>query len=462
MAMTGNQLSLSTNNGYIMSTTETTSPEMWERTAATELEFIAMLSGECKYMQSIQGMVSPKDFYWKAMGKCFKFLQEKYDCDGGYIPSDLLKFVAKEGEEVLSSAKKYITAGCTITEDGLKARAQLIRRYSLCRQVKQIAGELLSIAPDTVSDTVDKAIRGLSDITEENDSHRSEPISVADIIGDYLNEIFSGKPRECFSTKYKQLDNIIAMSKGDLVVVAARPGMGKSAFAGNMAINFAEQGYKTIFFNLEMETRQEMDRLFANMSQIPCDVLANNAVNNEYSKQASVTGEKIFHSLPTLFIDDSTYETVSEIKRKCVKNKAQVIIIDYLQLLSPDFKSDNSNKTYEIGEITRRLKIMAGELGALVILLSQLNRSVETRAINRPILSDLRDSGAIEQDATGVVFLSRVDSDDKNSDILVDVAKNRYGEIGQVIFGFNRATQTLYETENKYIPQKKKVRNYAD
>jgi len=153
---------------------------------------------------------------------------------------------------------------------------------------------------------------------------------------------------------------------------------------------------------------------------------------------------------------------IREIKRKCVKNKAQIIIIDYLQLISPDFKSDNSNKTYEIGEITRRLKIMAGELGALVILLSQLNRNVETRAISRPIFSDLRDSGAIEQDATGIVFLSKINPDDNNSDILVDVAKNRCGGMGQVIFRFNRATQTLYETEKNYISQKKKVRNYAD
>lgn len=151
-----------------------------------------------------------------------------------------------------------------------------------------------------------------------------------------------------------------------------------------------------------------------------------------------------------LEIDSKSCLTAGEIKRKSIKTKADVVIIDYLQLMKSARKYES--KVNEVSEITRDLKIMAGDLNVPVILLSQLNRDVEKRADQRPILSDLRDSGSIEQDANSIIFLSKTDRNDQNSDILADVAKNRNGSTGQVVFSFNRDVQTFRETDRVYKP----------
>lgn len=200
-----------------------------------------------------------------------------------------------------------------------------------------------------------------------------------------------------------------------------------------------------------------MNRILSSAGQIPHDFLVKNSVYGRYAEDMGKAASLLYGRCG-LVIDDKSCLTAGEIKRKCIKAKADAVIIDYLQLMKSSRKYES--KVNEVAEITRDLKIMAGDLNVPVILLSQLNRDVEKRAGQRPVLSDLRDSGSIEQDANSIIFLSKIDRNDQNSDILADVAKNRNGSTGQVIFRFDRNVQTFRETDREYKPCSTKERDY--
>ncbi len=424
----------------------------------TELEFLAMFSGMSETTIEVREIVSPNDFYLVSVKKCFEHLLSRYDKNGVFITEDMLNFVQdSDGEEALKSVKAAVAGIITFNADGVISRAKRIRGYSLCRQAQAIAQELSYITPETVMEGVDIAFQKLSKLTEVPEKKAMKPIQSG--LVEYLNKKHSGTKGEIVPTNYPKLDSVLSLFNTDLIIIAARPSVGKSAFVTNLATKFSFHGYNTGFFSLEMHDEQVRNRLFASVGQIPHDFLVKNSVEGKYSealgKAATIVYEKCL-----LEIDDTSCITVNEIKHKCIENKVQIAIIDYLQLLKPNGGRRYANKVDEVSEITRDLKIMAGELNIPVILLSQLNRDVEKRFNPRPQLSDLRDSGSIEQDANSVIFLSKINPDDDHSDILVDIAKNRSGPVGKVIFQFDRNTQTFRETEQEYQPPESKKQGY--
>ena len=240
------------------------------------------------------------------------------------------------------------------------------------------------------------------------------------------------------ATGFTDLDYRTAgMQPSDLVLIAARPSMGKTAFVLNIAQNVAfKQGLPVAIFSLEMSKEQLINRMFSLESNVDAQKLRTGSLNDQEWERLLESAGNIGRS--KLIIDDTPGISISELRSKCRKYKLEqglsMIIIDYLQLMTGSGKSDSRQQ--EISDISRSLKALARELSVPVLALSQLSRAVEQRPDHRPMLSDLRESGAIEQDADVVMFIYRddyynKDSPDKGVSEII-VAKQRNGPIGTV------------------------------
>lgn len=263
-------------------------------------------------------------------------------------------------------------------------------------------------------------------------------------IGDAICEAYdrigkiSGPDKEKYlgaRTGYKYLDTVTSgLNKSDLILIAARPGMGKTSFAINIATNVARRGDKEVaVFSLEMSREQLATRMLSTEALVDSHKLRSGYLtNDDWVRLAQSAG--VLSGLP-MYFDDTAGVTVQQIKAKLRRMKnIGLVVIDYLQLMTSTLKTDN--RVLVISEITRQLKIMAKELDIPVILLSQLSRGPESRNDKRPMLSDLRESGSIEQDADIVMFLYRdayynKDSATPNISECI-IAKNRHGETGTV------------------------------
>ena len=246
----------------------------------------------------------------------------------------------------------------------------------------------------------------------------------------------------------REVNRILAgYGKSDLIIIGARPGMGKSGYAASEAIAAAMSGHKVLVFSLEMSSEQWVYRWNAMLSQINVEQLAKYKLDNSRLSEFYRANETI-RDLP-IWIDDRSGINVYQIRDKAKRQKNKygldMVIIDYLQLISGDNKRRMGSRENELSEISRNLKIMAKELDVPVIALSQLSRKCEERSDKRPMLSDLRESGAIEQDADVVGFLYRpsyYDEHTTDADELI-VAKQRNGSTGIVRVKF-LADQTRY------------------
>ena len=243
-------------------------------------------------------------------------------------------------------------------------------------------------------------------------------------------------------TGFSILDKkLCGLFKGQLIILAARPGMGKSAFAVNLAYNVARHNKKVGVFTLEMSTEEIMLRLLSSVTFLSMDTLHKGKFMTPEKFETAMYGLEQMKDYP-IHIDDNGGNTLLEIKAKSRRLKAELkgldlIIIDYLQIIPTRKRTENRNQ--ELSEMTRNLKLLAKDLNVPVVCLSQINRAVESRDDKRPRLSDLRDSGAIEQDADVVMFIYREgyykkQADQQDTEIII--AKNRHGETGTINLNF--------------------------
>lgn len=229
------------------------------------------------------------------------------------------------------------------------------------------------------------------------------------------------------------------LNRSDLLVLAARPGMGKTAFALNVAIGVAKQKKKVAIFSLEMSKEQLAERLLSGEAFIPSERMRRGTLGSEDWVNLAVASQ-VLSTLP-IYLDDAAGVTIGEMKAKLRRLRdVSLVVIDYLQLMSGGGRR-SENRVQEVSEMTRGLKIMAKELNVPVIVLSQLSRGPESRADKRPMLSDLRESGSIEQDADLVLFLYRDAYYNPETEFpgIAEciVAKNRHGETGVVKLGWD-------------------------
>ena len=247
------------------------------------------------------------------------------------------------------------------------------------------------------------------------------------------------------------------LREGQLVILGARPAVGKTSFALNLALNAAADGYTVGFFSLEMSGKEIAQRLICAHAMVSISDFRTGRI--EPAQWANITEATQELAKLDILIDDTPGTTVTEIRakaRRMLHNKEKsLIILDYLQLVSPPAGRRAENRSVEVSEMSRALKILAKELGVPVIALSQLSRAVESRTGKRPQLSDLRESGSIEQDADIVLFLDRsADEQEASRDDRPDVgvtrvivAKNRSGPVGDVDLAFVPASTKFYELD---------------
>ena len=336
-------------------------------------------------------------------------------------------------------AKTYLTKimESTPSISNIKSYCKILEEKYLIRSLMNAAADIIEMTNEGSEDAqtmLDAAEQKIYDIRQGKDTQGLTKLeNVVIDVYDHLMEITGpeGDLHKGTATGFKQLDAITTgLNKTDLIILAARPAMGKSAFALNIAVNACKTSNKqVVIFSLEMSNEQVASRILASEALVNNSKLRAGKLSQEdWSKLADGTERLV--NLP-LYLDESAGITVPSMKAKLRRmNNLGLVVIDYLQLMSSPNK--HTNRVTEVTEITRQLKLMAKELQVPVIALSQLSRSSEKRDDKRPMLSDLRESGSIEQDADIILFLYRDAYYDKNSEdqstAQCIVAKNRHGE----------------------------------
>lgn len=329
------------------------------------------------------------------------------------------------------------------TTSNIESYVKIVEEKSISRKLIKAANNILQLGyaqTEEVDALVEKAEKDIFDIMQGRNSKGYSSIKeILVTTFDQIEEMFQNKNKiSGLETGFVDLDaKISGLNKSDLLIVAARPAMGKSAFVLNIATFVAlHLKVPTMVFSLEMSKEQMVNRILCSESEVDSMKVKNADLNSdEWLKLGEASGK--LSEMP-LYIDDTPGLSSAELRAKCRKAKLEknigLVIIDYLQLM--ESKNKSSSRQQEISEISRSLKILAKELSVPVIALSQLSRATESRTDHRPMLSDLRESGAIEQDADIVMFLHREDyynaDTDKKNVAEVIIAKNRSGSTGTV------------------------------
>lgn len=349
------------------------------------------------------------------------------------------------------------------SEGNVETYCNILADKYLIRSLGNVANSILNEIYNGENNAqllIDLAEQKIYDIRQGREINGLQPISVAVFEAyDRLGKL-SGDDREKYigaRTGFTLLDKITSgLNKSDLIIIAARPGMGKTSFVMNIARNVARTTEKDVaVFSLEMSKEQLATRMLSTEARVSSDSFRNGGINtDEWGRIADCAS---YLSLLPIYIDETANVTVTQMKAKLRRLKnLGLVVIDYLQLMGSTSNSDN--RVNVVSEITRQLKIMAKELNVPVILLSQLSRAVEGRNDKRPVLSDLRDSGSIEQDADIVLFLYRDAYYNKQSELQniseCIIAKNRHGELGNVKLTWNGKYTLFSNPENEIPPEK--------
>lgn len=427
---------------------------------ATDLEeaVLGALMLEKDALSAVIDILKPEVFYVDAHQKIFRAIQVLFQKSS---PVDILTVIAQlrqQGDLELIGGAYYITelTNRVASAANIEYHARIISQKFIQRELIRISTEISNSAyEDTtdVFDLLDHAEKNLFDIAQNN--LRRDSRKMNDIIRESLDTLEKMRDRADgltgVASGFTALDRMTSgWQPSDLVIVAARPAMGKTAFVLSCARNAAVEFNKpVVVFSLEMSSIQLVNRLISGETEIEQEKIRKGHLAEwEWTKLHSKIGKL---SEAPLFIDDTPALNIFEFRAKCRRLKAQydiqMIIIDYLQLMHGKGDGKNTNREQEIGSISRALKSVAKELNVPVIALSQLSRAVENRpgASKRPMLSDLRESGSIEQDADMVLFLYRPEyygltEDEEGRSTAgigeVIVAKHRNGETGTVPLQF--------------------------
>ncbi len=399
-----------------------------------------------------QELLRPDDFYREAHRIVFETMLE---LAGDNEAVDLVTLTeALRKKEMLEKVGgiSFITALANYvpTAANIVYHAQIVKEKSELRHLIDAATEIASAAyeaTDDVKDIMDDAEKKILAVAANQTGGAFEPIRniVIDTVGrvETLYENQGGLTG--ISTGFRDLDrDTSGLQKSDLILVAARPSMGKTAFTLNIATYAAMHGHTVAFFSLEMSKEQLVQRMLCSEGGIDSQRLRTGQLEDADWDRLINTADRV--SKASIYIDDTAGINVMDLRSKARRLKAEhgldLIVIDYLQLMQGRARSSSDNRQQEISEISRSLKALARELDVPVVALSQLSRSVESRTVKKPMLSDLRESGSLEQDADIVMFLYREDYYDQETErkniTEVIIAKHRNGPIGTIELFFQK------------------------
>ena len=411
-------------------------------------------------LQKICDELTTEDFYLESHQKIFDVLK---DLNSEGIPVDITILTDRlESAKELSSVGnlEYLVeiANFVPSASNVDYYIKIVHDKSVLRKLIEASNEISNASYTSdgpVNEILDEAESKIFNVVQKRKT--SEFRNIQDVVFKAQSDLekLSENKNEItgLSTGFYEFDRLTSgLHEHELIILAARPGMGKTAFALNIATNVARGTKKNVaIFNFEMSAEQLVNRMFSSIGQINFGKFRNGNFDNEDWKRLSESVSILADT--NIKIDDTPGSTISDIRSKCRRLASSseglaLVVIDYLQLITGSAKNAN-NRQQEVAEISRGLKMMAMELHVPVIALAQLSRSVEGRPDKRPLMSDLRESGSIEQDADMVGFLYRDDYYNKeamNNDVSISefiIGKNRNGPTKTIEFLFKGSTVTF-------------------
>lgn len=396
--------------------------------------------------------VGVRDFYDKRHGLIFGAMLRLYE---RHKPVDLLTVTDElkkkdEFDEVGGTAYLTELTNYVPTAAHAATYAEMVSQKAVRRRLIKASGDISELGYEeefNVQELLEKAEAELFSVSDQ--SLKQDLVSMETILTesfDRLEELHRNKGMlRGVKTGYRDLDNMTAgLQRSDLIILAARPAMGKTTLVTNLAYNVATLNKQSVlFFSLEMSKEQLVDRMLADASGVDAwNIRTGNLSDDDFSKLSEAMGEM---AEAPIYIDDTPGLSVLEMRTKARRAAHDaplgLVIVDYLQLMQSSAARSDGNRVQEVSEISRGLKLLARELNVPVIALSQLSRSVESRSPQIPQLADLRESGSIEQDADIVMFIYREayynpDTDRENVTDLI-IAKHRNGPTGKVELYFH-------------------------
>ncbi|MBQ7600001.1 MAG: replicative DNA helicase [Clostridia bacterium] len=401
-------------------------------------------------MDIVEGIVRADDFYVEENREIYAAMHDMYQASRNIDAVTLLRKLEENGTYDLAGGNQYLTQVAKTAPNAINAKdyAKIVYEKSVLRTLAE-AGE--SIAEDAYSgsDDVDSILAGAEKRIYDISNKRANKgfVHIKDVLFSAYEELQQrASDPESLSgalTGFTSLDNmIVGIGKTDLVLIGARPGMGKTSFAMNIATDYAMKTRKKVcVFSLEMTAMELVNRMLSSEAKVDSKKMrAGNLDEDDWIRLAK-TAEKLAET--DILIDDSTNTTIASMLSKLRREKnIGMIIVDYLQMMQGDPNRKRDNRTVEVGDISRGLKLIAKEIEAPVLCCAQLNRGPEDRKDNRPALSDLRESGSMEQDADMVLLLYRSEyyqnkAEGENSIAEVLIAKNRHGSVGKIELGWD-------------------------
>ena len=416
----------------------------------------AMLLGQdTEVVEEALMKLSAKDFYRPAHRKIFEAMEELYNKNAPIDQLSLADRLKSRGDLDAIGGKPYIVelGNNTFALANWAHHADIIKRAAMLRDLIGASVRITALgydAPDDLDEVVETSEKLLFDVTNKRvaTNFKSMESLVLETF-DELHELANTKSKyNGVRTGFQDLDDLFGgLRGGDLVILAARPSVGKTALALNIASRAAQLGTSVAFFSLEMSATQLVQRVLSTETRINSKKMQTGQMSQQdWNTLIAASG---MLSKLQLWVDDTPSASILEVRAKArrqlrnVEPQKGLIIVDYLQLMQPQ-NTRTESRQVEIAEISRGLKILAKEMDMPIIALSQLSRAVESRQGKRPILSDLRESGAIEQDADIVMFLDRslsekeAEQEDRpawrTADVIV--AKHRNGPTGVVSLAF--------------------------
>ncbi|MBQ4324304.1 MAG: replicative DNA helicase [Clostridia bacterium] len=403
---------------------------------------------------TVGAILTADDFYMDEHRLIYDILTRMYADSKTIDAVTVVNRLVEEGKRDEGTGTQYLMQLVTMVPSVTNAGdyARIVREKSLLRRLIVACEEVSDMAYSEEGDVatiVDSAEQRFFEIAQNRDNREFRDI------GSVLSEVYQGfaekslgEAKKPVQTGFSTLDRVLVeMGKGDFILVGARPGMGKTSFALNVATNVAKTSGKTVcIFSLEMSAEQLVTRMLASEAMIDSEKLRTGEISGaEWAQMAEVVGE--LAKMDILIDDTSSINTVQmKGKLRRVGDRLGLVVVDYLGLMQSSKHTEN--RVQEVSEITRSLKIMAKELGVPVLCCAQLSRGTEGRQDKRPQLSDLRESGSIEQDADMVLFIYRDEyyrregdnkdqvnpSRENTAEIII--AKNRHGSVGTVEVGW--------------------------
>lgn len=405
-------------------------------------------------LPEVLNIIRPKDFYEERHQIIFDAMMSLYD---QHRPIDLLTLTAElktlkklkdvGGAPYLTELSNFVPAA-----SHAKAYADIIEKASTRRKLIQAGTHIANKAYEedaNVSDLIGAAEKELFEVSDK--IIKSDYVPMDELLADAFDRIEELQKNKGalrgLKTGFRDLDKKTAgFQKGDLIIIGARPAMGKTTFAQNLAYNIASMNKRgVLFFSMEMAANEIVDRMISDVSGVNnWNIRTGNLTEEEFSRIGDAMGE--MDEIP-IYIDDTSSMTITDLRNKARRAQHDhdigIVIVDYLQLIQGSDRYAG-NRVQEVTEISRGLKILARELEIPVVALAQLSRNVTGRDDPRPVLSDLRESGSIEQDADLVMFLHRPDYYKANDDNYEEthitellVAKHRHGAIGKIELYFH-------------------------